>query len=258
MIETPTPEAPRETLLALAKRLNEPTDRDSYADLVYWFRTLPPEDEMVKLARLLGFLTLIGNDLPVALEHSATTISGLVQTNESYHRALNERLTKLPAEIGAGIDVKAFAEMMAEGFRQQFATTGLEATADYLEELAPEFKGSVDALGVLAKATRAYGDTLQRGLDAILAKLNTAANSAERIIAMKTREVEKKNRNAIALAVLASVLFGLLGGFLTARWIEKQSTTTALVSLQGQMEQVQQSIQALKPVAPPPEKVKRH
>lgn len=50
----------------LLARLTDPLDRETYADLVSYFDSLPPDDEMFRFARLLGLLTLIGQRIPEA------------------------------------------------------------------------------------------------------------------------------------------------------------------------------------------------
>ena len=54
-------------LASLAQRLPDPQDREWYAQLVAYIQSLPPNDELVKVAQLFGFLTLLGRELPDAI-----------------------------------------------------------------------------------------------------------------------------------------------------------------------------------------------
>lgn len=98
---------------------------------------MPPNDESVKIAQLFGFLTLIGRELPESLAEERkqlrdmlskayTALQQEIKTNAGYHEQLNQRLSKLPEELAAGVRPADIAKAMSEAFRQQIAATGLQ------------------------------------------------------------------------------------------------------------------------------------
>ena len=102
----------------LVARLTDPHDRETYADLVSYFDSLPPEDEMFRLARLLGLLTLVGQRIPEAAATLISELQAQTQAASAYCNVFNNRLDRLAAEITEGVDVSAIARAMAESVRQ--------------------------------------------------------------------------------------------------------------------------------------------
>ena len=73
-------------LTGLALRLTSPTDRERYAELLAYFRSLPPGDELARFVELLGLLSLLGQRIPDALA------------------GFEQRLAKLPGEIASELE----------------------------------------------------------------------------------------------------------------------------------------------------------
>ncbi len=208
-------------------------------------RRQPPEDELIKLAQLLGFLTLIANDLPGALDASATTIRGVVQANANYHRILHERLSKLPEEIGNGVNVEEFSDELAERIRQQLTATGLHQLADFLERLMPDLRTTSANLASLIKPVREQTQQVSRSLDTEIGKLKTAAASVQGTLHQLEAEVQ---RGTTTSTVLLSLLL-LAVGFIAGLVFEHYTTNSVLVDLQNEVQQVQTTVNALKPPA---------
>ncbi len=123
----PQAAAKKDPLLSLAEHLPDPNDRAWYGALVSYVHSLPPEDELVRVAQLFGFLTLIGRQLPESLAAEQSKLREFwgeaygalqeeVRLNERYHQQLQERLNQLPREIAAGVQPAAIAKAMGEVF----------------------------------------------------------------------------------------------------------------------------------------------
>ena len=125
----------------LVQRLTADKDRKEFAELLHWFRSQPADDEFAKVAKLLGFLTLVGNNLPEALADEARAIRHLSERIEKANSATDERLSKLPSEIAAGVDPAAIAKAMGESFRQQLSATALHDTASLMKAAVITLKG---------------------------------------------------------------------------------------------------------------------
>ena len=117
----------------IVQRLTADKDRQEFAELLHWFRSQPADDEFSKVAKLLGFLTLVGNNLPGALAEEARAIRSLSERIEKANAATDERLSKLPSEIAAGLDPSVIAKEMSHSFRQQLSKTGLHETASLMK-----------------------------------------------------------------------------------------------------------------------------
>jgi hypothetical protein len=117
----------------IVQRLTADKDRQEFAELLHWFRSQPADDEFSKVAKLLGFLTLVGNNLPEALAEEARAIRSLSERIEKANAATDERLSKLPSEIAASLDPSAIAKEMSHSFRQQLSQTALHETASLMK-----------------------------------------------------------------------------------------------------------------------------
>jgi len=128
-------------IAGLAARLTDSQDREAYAALVSYVNELPPDDEFAKVAKLLGFFTLMSNNLPEALADEARAIRLLSERIEKANAALDERLSKLPSEIAVGVDPAAIAKEMSHSFRQQLSHTALHETASLMKAAVITLKG---------------------------------------------------------------------------------------------------------------------
>ena len=246
--------AAEDPLSSLAARLPDPQDREWYAALVTYIHSLPPNDELVKVAQLFGFLTLMGRQLPeaIAAEHTKlrefllkayAALQQEVKTNASYHEKLNERLSKLPEEIAVGVKPEAIARAMSESFRQQLVQTGLQDTSRLLQSSVKDLKQVSGALDGVVQPLKAQYSGIASTIDSEVNKLQNAAYQLQHetgnLIA-QTRDDRWALKAAFCLAIL------LVGVFLGLTW-EKQNTASLVLDLQAQVNQLQQTIKASQP-----------
>jgi hypothetical protein len=137
---TPTINGHAETkpdaLTSLADRLTDPQDRATYAALISYFDSLPPGDDLLRLAELFGLLSLLGQRLSDVLGEFLAELRAQTRASADYHAEVDGRLARLPDAIAAGVDPDAIAKSMSESFRQQLATVGLHDTAGLLRAAA--------------------------------------------------------------------------------------------------------------------------
>jgi hypothetical protein len=122
----------------LAGSLPQTQDREAYAALMTYLSSLPPGDELRRVAELLGLLSLLGQRLPDALAAAITELRELTERAGDYYGEIDARLAGLPAEIAAGVDVSKVARDMGELFRQQLGGMGFETSAVLLRSTAAE------------------------------------------------------------------------------------------------------------------------
>ena len=150
------------TLHALVKGICE----DSVG-LMCRVERVPEHDEMFRLVELLGLLALVGQHIPDALAEMLVELRAQANAASEYHAQVDGRLASLPDEIAAGVDVDAMTKGMAESFRQQLATTGLENTANLLRDASKEIAGLSGQISASLKPGRPgiqghRGNDLQR------------------------------------------------------------------------------------------------
>jgi methyl-accepting chemotaxis protein len=151
-----------------------------YREMTYC-HSLPQNDEMLRIISILGILTALIKQIPtnIAVEREGfkrlfAEATYLLNENLSastrYLKDLNARLTKLPEEIGSGINARTIADSINENLRQQFALSTIPQTAQALASAAEEMKGTAKEFsstaenlgdsyrGCVAKAQQAIGD----------------------------------------------------------------------------------------------------
>lgn len=261
-----------DALASLIERLPDPQDREWYASLVAYIQALPPGDELIKVAQLFGFLTLIGRELPESLaaeqvklrEFLAKAYGALqqeVKLNGSYHEKLQERLSKLPEEIAAGVKPETIAKAMSESFRQQIVAAGLGETQALLAQSTRELqrvnsdlektvKPMVDKYSGVAETMESKVNALQ----VAAGRLQESAQSVNRkntALLQEVRQLEWWIAPSLGLALL------LAGAFLGATW-EQRHSTDGVVELQNQVQRLQDAVKLLPGSLVPPARTSRN
>ena len=176
----------KDPLSSLAQRLPDPQDREWYGKLVSYIHSLEPTDELVKIAQLFGFLTLMGQELPAAIGKEQNSLremllkahealQKLVATNAGYHEALKQRLSKLPDEIAAGVKPEVIAKAISESFRQQLVATGIQEAQVFLAQSTRDLKRVTAELDKAVQPLVGRYGTLADQMDHKAAVLTTAA-----------------------------------------------------------------------------------
>jgi hypothetical protein len=147
---------------------------------------------------------------------------------------LNARLASLPQEIAGGVDAGAIANQMAEAFRQQIASTGLENTATLLRNASREMTAlTCQIMASLRPVTQDY-KSMAATISAELEKLTTAS---DRLRDQNAHLFQEHHRSAwLGHGMLELVLF--LAGGLCGIFIEKRQTTDVLSKMGTQIQQL--------------------
>ncbi len=266
----PTP-SEKDPLLSLAKQLPEAQDREWYAQLISYIHTLEPTDELVKIAQLFGFLTMMGHKLPEAIQEKQSDLRDMllkahmafreqVQTNASYHAELNKRLSQLPAEIAEGVKPEAIVKTMTESFRQQIQNTGLQETQTLLSAAAGELQTTTRALDAAVKPITARYTSLasevEKQAKSLTAQSNDLASTADKIQAQNA-QFAAQAQNLSWWSLLAVTVFALLVGVFCGITWEQRNVGSLVVDLQNQVGELQQMIKNLPATFNPPPLAKK-
>ncbi len=130
----------------IANALPAEVRADYYRELRHC-RSLPENDEMLLILRAMQYLTLLMVQVPgrVAVERerieqlfttALKTVQKSLQSSEAYQTQLDERLSRLPVEIAAGISPQAIAGNINESLRQRFVQSTIPETALALAQVA--------------------------------------------------------------------------------------------------------------------------
>lgn len=160
-------------------------------------RSLPDSDEMLRIIRVMMFLTLLTEQVPARvlserekLEHACTEIIGtakrLETTGSEYYQELKQRLIRLPGDIATGISPKAIVELITNDLKKQFALTTiptvakeLAANADNIKTATKEYtRASTELSGSWRSTADSAHETIERIKETVLAAVNATHKAA--------------------------------------------------------------------------------
>ncbi len=182
MSALPQPDnVPRSDLTDSIAEALPPHLQAAYYREVMHCRSLPENDEMLRIIRILQILTYLIQQAPSVVVAERQRIEKLVasltaaldKTNESMHEYqenVDRRLIELPEDLATRIQPAAIAKELYEGLRQEFARYGLL-------EIGVAFQGSVGQL-----------EKLLARLNAALSGVESARKAAEREIRDSSRQ----------------------------------------------------------------------
>ena len=206
---------------------------DYYRELRHC-RSLPENDEMLRILRAMQFLVLLIHQAPgrVAIERELIDkllnqikdhLRETLDASQAYHVQLEQRLTALPDEIAKGISPEAIAGTINENLRQQFirstlpeAAEALAATSQQMRKVCGEFSTAARSLG---DAYRGAAQDASRAVSAMRSEISSVTNAAEGAIKELSLTFHKAYRwTAYSLSGLA-VLIGFVLGMMAEFWI---------------------------------------
>ena len=229
------PSAAESKISSLAGQLTDPKDRETYAALISYLNSLPPGDEFIRLAELLGLVSLVGQRVPDAMAQFLRELRAQAKVAADYHGQVDARLASLPSEIAAGVDVAAVAKGMSEAFRQQLAATGLHDTASLLKAAKITIKQLSGELTATLKLAAAEYRSIASTLSSETAKLVVTARKVEEHNERLIYQQQSNRWALLALAALAIFVMGSLCGIS----LEKRQTLDALANIGSQIERIQ-------------------
>jgi len=210
-----------------------------YRDMAH-LRRLPADDEMLRIARAMGFLALVTRQTPaqiaiererlaLILDDSVKAMQSARQDAIALHRELDERLTQLPEAIAEGISPAAIATKLNESLRQQFVASGIPETAHALavvskqsRQIAGEFDQSSKQL---TDSYRGAAGEARRALNDLRASIEYATDTAKQAAHDLTHTFLREYKWSVLVLCTAALAVGFALGTLYYRWIN--STPTA-------------------------------
>jgi hypothetical protein len=204
-----------------------------YRDMAH-LRRLPPDDEMLRIARAMGFLAIVTRQAPAQiasersqlttiLDQSVKAIRSVRQDVIALHKRLEDRLTHLPEEVSDGINPQAIAAVLSESLRQRFTETGLPETAKSLilvaqqsKQVAADFDRSSK---YLANAYRVAAEDARKSLEDMRLTIQTATSSAKHSANELTHTFLREYKWSVVVLCSAALAVGFSLGILWYRWI---------------------------------------
>ena len=227
----PSPESAEDLFDEIASLL-EPGLREAFYRCMLYFKHLRPDDELLRLVEAIGFLALLIRGAPHAvavereqlaqlLETSLATMHASAEAGQAYQQQLDDRLTKLPADLAQGISPEAIARAITESLRQQFVQSGLPATVDALTALSQQLTQAIGQLQRAAgqlHACTGIANQAHVALDQVRASVAKVTDAAQGTVAELRHQVRVEGLRAVGVLCAAAWLLGIFGGVAFERW----------------------------------------
>jgi hypothetical protein len=198
-------------------------------------RTLPSNDEMLRILRAMQFLHILMVRVPSQitterdkfqqlLADALRTLETTVESSTAYQKQLDRRIEQLPEDIASGISPEVIAAAINESLRQQFVQSTipetartLAAVAMQLNDVTTEFGRTATALGngyrgAVVEARRAIDDIERTSANAVA----TTRHGAEELLRVFGQEYRWSLYALTSLALLIGIGLGLS----LYRWFE--------------------------------------
>ncbi len=204
-----------------------------YRDMAH-LRRLPADDEVLLIARAMGFLAIVTRQAPAEiagerdrlssiLDQSVKAIQSARQDMVALHKRLHERLAQLPTEVSEGIDAQTIAAVLGESLRQRFTETGLPETAKSLTLMAQQTKqvaADFDRSSkYLANAYRLAAEDARKSLEDMRLTIQTATITAKQCANELTHTFLREYKWSVLALCSAALAVGFSLGILWYRWV---------------------------------------
>jgi methyl-accepting chemotaxis protein len=222
----------------IANHLPADLRADYYREMMYC-RSLPENDEMLRILRVMQYLTLLTVEIPdrVVTERerleqlfkaTVDSLDKIVRSNEAYRKQLDSRISHFPEEILKHLTPGTIAARINESLQQQFATSTLPQSARELALLAREVKATTnefkETAGSLSDAYRGAATDARRSIEEMKTTISTAANVAKHAAQELTDVFRREYRWSVYVLSGLALVIGLILGILFDRWLDSPAT----------------------------------
>jgi chromosome segregation ATPase len=197
-------------------------------------RSLPENDEMLRLLRAMQFLVLLIEQAPSRVAEERERLDKLLATavdnitrmsaaSEAYHAALQRKLTGLPTEIANGISPQAVAAKINENLRQEFVRSAIPQTADALAAIADRMKTVCSEFATtsdsLSSVYRGAAEDARKAVASMNSEISHATKTAARFSKEVAEKFSKAYRWSLFMLTSGALVVGLVIGMMFEHWL---------------------------------------
>ena len=206
-------------------------------------RRLPADDELLRIARAMGFLALITRQTPAEIagereklastvQDAVTSIEALRNDTATFHQEIGNRLANLPNEIAEGVNPISIATILAESLRQHFIQSGIPETTRALTLIAKQSEQAATQFGYSCKqVNETCRNTTKDFLDS-LSRMSTMIEITLEEVKQATRSLTQTFLREYKWSVLVLCAIALMLGFslgiVWQHWREKPAQVAAM------------------------------
>jgi predicted nucleic acid-binding Zn-ribbon protein len=214
-------EIPKKDLIdRIADALPVEVRADYYRELRHC-RSLPENDEMLRILRAMQFLTLLIHDAPTRLGTERQALGENLSKCIAALQAIEQRLDALPEDLASNIQPERVAARLNEALRQQFVQTTIPETGQALTASAAQLKRSVGEFVAAAKEISGQHQSTAREAREAVAQIHSAIQAATQASREATADLTRTTQyltwNGLVIGACGLYFMGLLTGFLWFR-----------------------------------------
>jgi hypothetical protein len=212
-----------------------------YRELNYC-RSLPENDELLRVLRAMQVLTLLMREAParVVIEReklelifnsAMAKLSATLERAEAYQSTLEQRLAALPAKVAEGLSPEMVARSINENLRQQFVESTLPQTAQAMTCVAAQLRSVVvefaKTAAMLNDSHRGAAARARQAIEEIERTISSAAGTARRAAKDLSEVFQLEFRWSVYVLSTFGLVVGVGLGMLYQHWIDTPPETAA-------------------------------
>jgi hypothetical protein len=220
----------KDLIVRIANALPADIRSDFYREMMYC-RSLPENDEMLRILRIMQFLTLLTVQVPERLiveraklkqwmDDTLLALEKTLRSGAAYQAQLDRHLAELPERIAKDISPEAIARTINESLRQQFLQSTIPEIAGALAVSADTMKNAEVRFASTAKTLgEAHKDAAEEVRQASADMMRTYSQAIAEVHQTAAHLSRKYRGQFYALLSIALVLAFLLGARFEA-WLD--------------------------------------
>ena len=203
--------------------------RAEFLNEMRYMRSLPENDEMLRILRVMMFLAFLTEQVPGQILkerekmesacHEVTTTAKRLETiGGEYYKQLKQRLVQLPADIATCISPKAMVMSINNNLKKQFDMSTIPIVARELAANAGVIKTATNeytqSTKELCDAWQSASDNAREAIGKIRSAISSAVETSEEATKTFTRTFRKTYHWMIGIITAAVLLAGTMIGIL--------------------------------------------
>ena len=193
---------------------------DYYRELRHC-RSLPDNDEMLRILRIMQFLTVLIYQVPERIVSEREQLDSNLQSCTEALQTVESRLHALPQGVASSISPQKIAAQINETLRQLFLQTTIPQTSDALNVAAETFKKSmvefVEAAKQISIRHRSAAEEAREAIAKIDSSVRSAVRTAEQATESFYRSAKRFHWGALTFGGIILFLSGYVTCLLTQR-----------------------------------------
>ena len=188
---------------------------DYYRELRHC-RSLPENDEMLRILRAMQFLGLLIHQAPARMAAEREQLDHNLVACVAALTAIEKRLADLPQGLASSIGPETIAARVTESLRQRFQQTTIPQTGEALAKCAAEMKRCVAEFVIVAREIaskhRSTATEAREALHSIESAIESATRTSREATADLTRATLYLNWVSLAAGAVGTFLLGVVTG----------------------------------------------